>query len=60
MIETVQGMPPSDRGENIDCAASYATRSNGLTVWFAPGEFAGWSVGSANSTIATASSLNVA
>ena len=59
MLETVQGMPARDQGENIDCAASYASWPDGLTVWFADGEFAGWSVGSADATVATASSLRV-
>lgn len=49
----------SDRGENIDCAASHGTWPNGLTGWFADGKFVGWSVGSANATVATASSLRV-
>lgn len=59
MLEAVQGMPARDQGENIDCAASYAAWPDGLTVWFADGEFVGWSVGSADATVATASSLRV-
>lgn len=35
---------PVEQGENADCAAKYARWENGLTVWFANGRFAGWSL----------------
>lgn len=59
LLEAVMGMPASERGENIDCAARYATWPNGLTAWFARSEFAGWSVDSVASTVTTAGSLKV-
>ena len=51
-------MPASDQGD-IECGASHATWRNGLTARFAGGEFAGWSVGSANAAVAAASPLRL-
>lgn len=36
--------PPAESGDNPDCAASFATWSNGLTVWFSQNRFVGWHV----------------
>ncbi len=47
MLANVQGASPSHQGENIDCGATNAIWTDGLTVWFARGKFVGWSVGSA-------------
>lgn len=44
-LNAVLGAAPVEQGESVDCAAEYAGWANGLTVWFARGEFAGWSVG---------------
>ncbi len=44
-VSAVLGAAPVEQGENVDCAAAYARWANGLTVWFARGELAGWSVG---------------
>jgi hypothetical protein len=59
MLETVQGGPASDHGENSECRADYATWPDGLTAWFTRGNFVGWSVSSADSTLATASGIKV-
>lgn len=45
MLNAVMEAIPVEQGENVDCAAEYATWESGLTVWFANGRFAGWGVG---------------
>ena len=57
MLESVRGAPPQKQGENIDCGATYATWSDGLTVWFDRGEFVGWSLASTGSPLSTAGGL---
>ena len=59
MLEAMQGGRSSDQGENLDCRATYATWPDGLTAWFARGDFAGWSVASTGSTLATASGIKI-
>lgn len=59
MLEAVQGAPPSEQGENIDCGATNAIWPDGLTVWFARDKFVGWSLASAASPLSTAGGLNV-
>lgn len=57
MLESVQGAPPQKQGENIDCGATNAIWSDGLTVWFARDEFVGWSLASTGSPLSTAGGL---
>lgn len=57
MLESVQGAPPQDQGENIDCGSTNAVWPDGLTVWFDRDEFVGWSVASAGSPLSTAGGL---
>lgn len=59
MLQAVQGAPPGDQGENIDCVATYASWPDGLTVWFARGEFVGWSVASMDSSLSSAGGLKL-
>ena len=59
MLESLQGEPPSARGENIECGATNAIWPGGLTVWFARDTFVGWSLASADSTLSTAGGLKV-
>ena len=59
MLESVQGEPPSDQGENIDCGATNAIWPDGLTVWFARDKFVGWSLASADSSLSTPGGLKV-
>ena len=59
MLEAVQGAPPSDQGENIDCGATNAIWADGLTVWFARDKFVGWSVASAASPLSTVGGQDV-
>lgn len=59
VLEAVQGAPPSDQGENIDCGATHAIWPDGLTVWFARDKFVGWSVASAASPLSTVGGLEV-
>lgn len=59
MLGAVQGAPPSDQGENIDCGATNAAWPDGLTVWFARGKFVGWSLASADAPLSTAGGLKV-
>lgn len=59
MLEAVQGAPPSDRGENIECGATNAIWADGLTVWFDRARFVGWSVASAASPLSTVGGLKV-
>lgn len=59
MLEAVQGAPPSDQGENIDCGATNAIWPDGLTVWFARDKFVGWSVASAVSPLSTVGGLKL-
>lgn len=59
MLEAVQGAPPGDQGENVDCGATNAIWPDGLTVWFARDRFVGWSVASAASPLSTAGGLAV-
>ncbi len=57
MLEAVQGAPPQKQGENIDCGATNAIWSDGLTVWFASDTFVGWSLESTGSPLSTAGGL---
>jgi len=57
MLESVQGAPPQQQGENIDCGATNAVWADGLTVWFARDRFVGWSLAAAGSPLSTAGGL---
>ncbi len=57
MLESVQGAPPQEQGENIDCGSTNAIWSDGLTVWFARDKFVGWSLASTGSPLSTAGGL---
>ena len=59
MLEAVQGAPPSEQGENIDCGATNAIWPDGLTAWFTGEGVVGWSVASAASPLSTAGGLKV-
>jgi hypothetical protein len=53
-VSAAQGSAPSERGTNSECGAGaldYATWSDGLTLWFQNGTFAGWAVNEAGPTL---------
>jgi hypothetical protein len=53
-VSAAQGYAPSERGTNSECGAGaldYATWSDGLTLWFQTGTFAGWAVNEAGPTL---------
>lgn len=58
-LQYVLGSPPSAHGENIDCGATRATWSNGLTTWFSRGKFVGWSAGAAADNLSSTGGLRI-
>lgn len=58
-MEKVLGGSPAEQGENIDCGATLATWSNGLTTWFSRGRFVGWSAGDMADGVSSAGGLRV-
>ncbi len=59
MLNAVLAAPPAAQGENLDCRASYASWSNGLTIWFMRERFVGWSMQAASDGLATASGVQI-
>ena len=59
MLAAVQGTPPGDQGENLECLLTTATWPDGLTIMFARDRFVGWSVGRADSPLSTADGLKI-
>ncbi len=59
MLAAVQGGPPVEEGENIDCGATLVVWPDGLTTWFMSGQFVGWSVGAGESRLTTADGLGL-
>ncbi len=59
MLGAVQGAPPSDQGENLECRLTTATWPDGLTVMFSRDRFVGWSVGRTDSPLSTAGGLKI-
>jgi hypothetical protein len=56
-LQRVLGKAPQQEGENADCAATYATWDNGLTVYFQNDRLAGWSV--RTNEVRTASGIGI-
>jgi len=58
LLSAALGGAPVEQGVVADCAAEYARWEDGLTVWFADGRFAGWSLGR-GSALTTADGLGL-
>lgn len=59
ILQTSQGNPPQEQGENLDCNLTYATWADGLTVSFAQDRFVGWFVRAGSGAWTTASGIGV-
>ncbi len=58
VLSAALGGAPVEQGVVVDCAAEYARWDDGLTVWFADGRFAGWSL-DRGSALTTADGLGL-